>query len=520
MPEVFESKILEIKEVSRSETDRTEWRLMSQPDGSSQWKPYWVNEEDEETIVKFLPLPGSQQLFLSCPIYECLYEGTRGPGKTMTLLMDFASDVGKGYGKAWRGILFRREYKDLDDVAKKIEEWFPQMFEGFRFLKSKAEYMAIWPDGESLLLRVLETVDDYSNYHGHEYPWIGFEELTQWEDDKAYRKMFSCCRTGVPGIRCRVRATTNPFGSGHQWVKKRFRLPDHRGRVVKEPMQKDRVAIFGNIYENFLLLHSDPDYPQTIYNSASSDAEGRAWLFGDWEVTAGGMFDDLWDAKRHIVPSFDLSYVPYGWTLTRSYDHGQSHPFAVLWWAESNGEAMELPNGARLGGIKGDLFLVREWYGNAEGEDNVGLKMASKNIGEGIRDREEDFGIHHRVMPGPADTEIFTKHSDRDNKGPSDDMEKAGIYWERADKSPGSRKRGYQAIRALLKGSLPGKDGYREESGIFVCDECRWWIQIVPVVPRDTKDPDEIPPKYPDHLIDPTRYRVTWEPPISWGQSF
>ena len=44
--------------------------------------------------VIWAPQPGSQALFLSCPVFECLYEGTRGPGKTDALLMDFAQFVG------------------------------------------------------------------------------------------------------------------------------------------------------------------------------------------------------------------------------------------------------------------------------------------------------------------------------------------------------------------------------------------------------------------------------------------
>ena len=46
---------------------------------------------------------GSQVAFLSCPIFECLYEGTRGPGKTAALLMDFAQHCGQGFGANWRG---------------------------------------------------------------------------------------------------------------------------------------------------------------------------------------------------------------------------------------------------------------------------------------------------------------------------------------------------------------------------------------------------------------------------------
>jgi len=58
--------------------------------------------------VAWSPQPGSQTFFVTSPIFETLYEGTRGPGKTNALLMDFCQHVGQGFGAAWRGVLFRR----------------------------------------------------------------------------------------------------------------------------------------------------------------------------------------------------------------------------------------------------------------------------------------------------------------------------------------------------------------------------------------------------------------------------
>ncbi len=83
-----------------------------------------------EPKVIWQPHPGSQELFLSSPIYETLYEGTRGPGKTDALLMDFAQFVGRGYQTEWKGILFRREYKEFDDIVEKSRKWFPRIFQG------------------------------------------------------------------------------------------------------------------------------------------------------------------------------------------------------------------------------------------------------------------------------------------------------------------------------------------------------------------------------------------------------
>ena len=71
---------------------KIEWR--ETPDGLM---PVAILENGKEKKVAWAPQPGSQESFLSCPVYEVLYEGTRGPGKTDALLMDFLQHVGQGY---------------------------------------------------------------------------------------------------------------------------------------------------------------------------------------------------------------------------------------------------------------------------------------------------------------------------------------------------------------------------------------------------------------------------------------
>ncbi|MHA2063677.1 MAG: terminase large subunit domain-containing protein [Candidatus Thorarchaeota archaeon] len=515
----FEPEILE-KRIVASASDGSEmaWLLQTREDNSTEWAPRVTYPGGRTERPVWLPLPGSQYTFLECPVFEALYEGTRGPGKTLTLIMDFAKDVGKGYGKAWRGIMFRQKLGDLDDVVRKIEEWMYQLYPGFRFRKSKADYSAVWPTGEELLLRHMEDERNYGEYHGHEYPWIGWEELTQWPNDKAYKLMMSCSRPTRPGIKTRIRSTTNPYGPGHNWVKRRFMLPTMRGRVVRKPGEKPRVAIHGNLSENILLLHQDPGYPMIIREAATNPAQAEAWLAGSWDVTSGGMIDDLFDNDVHILPKITPDMIPRGWTITRSYDHGQSSPFACGWFLESNGEPIDV-GGRLIGNIRGDIILWNEWYGTT-GQDNTGVRLPAIKIGAGIKDREDDLGIHRRVVPGPADTEIFNKATDRDGRCPADDMEDEGIVWERADKSSGSRKRGWEMLRTYLSNAIPGPDGTRERPGFFVCENCSWWIELCKPMPRDEKDLDEVPSTYEDHLADMTRYRLNWEVPGMFRMGF
>lgn len=177
------------------------------------------------------------------------------------------------------------------------------------------------------------------------------------------------------------------------------------------------------------------------------------------------------------------------------------------------------PDGRVVGQIPGDIILFAEWYGTT-GEPDVGVRMSARAIAQGILDRQRDWRISHRVRVGPADTEIYTKDQRGTNRSPADDMEDVGVLWTPADKSAGSRKRGYQMIRGRLSAAKPNLDGSREYPGLFVCERCVHWLEIVPVAPRDPADQDELPAKYEDHLVDCTRYRLSSAETETWQRGF
>lgn len=452
------------------------------------------------------PQRGSQQAFLAAQnIFEVLYAGTRGPGKTDALLMDFAQGVGVGYGSEWRGILFRPTFPELADVINKSLKWFSILFPGASY--NRAAHCWTFPGGEMLYFRHFRTPEDYWKYHGHAYTWIAWEELCNWPDDKCYKVMRSCCRSTTPGIPRCYRATTNPYGVGHNWVKRRWQLPQSFGKVIRT-MDDDgnpeppRVAIQGRLRENLILLHADPDYLQRLKGAARNPSELAAWVDGSWEITAGGMFDDIWRAKTHVV-SFPIAKIPKTWKMDRSFDWGSSKPFAVCWWAESNGEPL-VYGGRSYGTVRGDLFLIKEWYG-WNGNRNEGVKMLASAIARGILERENDWGLEGRVLPGPADSSIF---DDENGNSIERDMRLAGVRWKAADKSPGSRKQGWQQVRKFLEGAIPTVSGIREVPGLFVLDGCEQTLETVPPLPRDDKDLDDVNTDAEDHLGDAIRYRV------------
>ena len=461
-----------------------------------------------EVDVAWAAQSGSQSASLECPVFEMLMAGPRGSAKTDTLLMCFAQHCGQGYGVEWRGIIFRRTYKELKDLISKSLKWIPKIWPKARY--NASEHIWTWPDGEQLLLSYFRVAKDYDTYHGHAYPFIGWEELTRWPDNKCYLPMFSCCRSTVPGIPAMVRSTTNAYGVGHNWVKARFRLPIRgtRGPVIRDSydrsgeLEPERVVVRSTLVENQVLLSAQPDYLQKVKVAARNQSEYEAWVFDNWDIVAGGMFDDVWDPQIHMVPNFPPELIPQGWYIDRSYDHGQTAPFSVGWWCESNGEPFT-HNGHTYGRVRGDIIRFAEWYGWNKNE-NEGLSMLARDIGQGVMDRERDMGIAGRVHLGPADNNIF----DDDASGESStagEMARAGCRWERCDKSPGSRKQGWEQIRKLLKSAtaLP-----REHPAIYIADRCHQFKRTVPTLPRDDLDLDDISKEAEDHIGDETRYRV------------
>lgn len=444
-------------------------------------------------------LPGSQSLFLQSPVREVCFAGTRGPGKTDAMLMSFAQYCGRGFGDHWRGVIFRKNYKHLDDIIAKSKRWFYRSAMRPRFLAGNSTLKWVWPTGEELLLRAFENPDDYWSFHGHEYPFVGWEELTSWPSIECYEAMKSCSRSsyqaeaGKQNIPKIIRSSTNPYGVGHNWVKHYFIDPAPYGKTIVDSGGNKRVCLFGSIRENPYL---GAEYIQTL-ESITDANKRKAWLEGSWDITSGGMFDDLWDASKHVLQPFK---IPASWRIDRSFDWGSSRPFSVGWWAQSDGTDATMPDGTKRSFPRGTLFRIAEWYGST-GKANEGLKMTAAMVAAGIVSRETVDELKGRVRAGPADSSIY---SVTDDASIAQNMEKAGVRWMPADKRPGSRKNGWELIRVRLEAVAKGDD----RPGLYVFSNCRDFIRTVPPIARDEKDPDDVDTDAEDHCADEVRYRV------------
>jgi hypothetical protein len=414
--------------------------------------------------------------FLSCPFFEVLYEGTRGGGKTEALLMDFYKDVGKGHGADWQGILFRREFRELEDVVIKSKRLFGILCPDAKFFESQSAYKWVFPDGEVLKFRHAKSENDYWSYHGHEIPWQGYEELTNWADDGFYMSMVSCCRTTNPNIHKRRRSTCNPYGAGHHWVKQRFIVPAENcvphgeaGRMI--------CRIHSTLLENKHIMDNDPDYIKNL-NDITNENKRKAWLEGSWDIVSGSFFGDVWDTNKHVIKPFP---IPEHWMRFRAFDWGSAAPFSVLWFCVSDGETMadgrHYPAGA--------LIIYREWYG--ANDENKGLKLTVEQVAEGIKERE-----YEKITYSVADPAIWKQDG---GESQEERFSMCGVYFDRADNS---RVAGWDSMRSRFIGE--------DAPMLYTFSTNRKFIENIPVLLHDDKNMEDVDTTMNDHDADACRY--------------
>ncbi len=436
--------------------------------------------------------------------------------------MVFGRELDKGYKDSWRGIWLRREYDDLKDAIEKSHKLFGEI-PNAKFYASATDLMWEFQGGEQLMFRAAKRHEDIDKWQGWELPFQAHEEATQWPDDFILVNMMACNRaSGAPPEMPRiVRLSCNSMGRGHNWVKARYRLPQMNGKVLRglvdshgEPLP-DRVAIELPRRDNLVLMRDDPKYESRLRAAAEGDPNKyRSWVLGGpaaWDIVSGGRFDALWIPNRDyiVVKPFE---IPKNWRINRSFDWGSAKPFSVGWWAESDGSDARMSDGRMRSTVRGDLFRIHEYYGWT-GKPNEGLGMLASEIAKNIVKHELARCIHGRVMPGPADTSIYT--SEPGKKSIATDMAEPvtidgkvypGVKWTKADKA--DRVQGWEQICKRLAATRPPDNGAREKPGLFIFTECEQFLRTFPVLQRCEKDPDDVDSEMEDHIADETRYRA------------
>ena len=477
--------------------------------------------------VVWRPQP-RQAEFMSRPEPEALYGGAAGGGKSDALVIEALRQV---HIPHYRALILRKTYPQLSDLVDKSQVYYHRAF-------PQAQYNAtahVWnfPSEAKIYFGSMQYTKDRTNYQGKAFDFIGFDELTHFEWEE-YSYMMSRNRPTGPGTRVYMRATTNPGGIGHGWVKARFITPAPPGtrvylRATTNPggvghgwvkarfitpappgtpiveafpvrmpdgtekvLQRARVFIPSSVFDNPALLENDPDYLASL--ASLPEAEKQALLYGSWDSFSGQVFtewrndpahyqDQRW---THVIAPFP---IPKHWKIYRGFDFGFSKPFSVGWYAADE---------------EGRLYRIKELYG-CTGRPNEGLRIDPVEQARRIREVEQnDPQLRGRVIQGIADPAIFDESRGESiaammERGPN------FLHW-----MPGDHTRLAGKMQFHYRLAFDGEGWPMFQ----VFDTCRHFLRTIPNLVYDESNVEDIDTRQEDHIYDECRY-VLMEHPIS-----
>lgn len=247
----------------------------------------WEDEDPEDRApAAWTPTP-KQSEYLAAPEFEVLYGGAAGGGKSDAMVIDA---LGLWQNAVlhpdYKAIIFRPTFPELREIEGRMREIYPLVYPGAEF--NKTDHVWVFPSGAEILTSYMQTEDDRYRWQSFEFQFVGFEELTQWATDVAYRYLFSRVRTSNPFLKCVVRANCNPGGRGHQWVRQRWNIGDDGGPTLSRQivtledgfeMKFSRRFIPARLADN---PHLPREYAATL--SLLDEMQKRALLLGRWDV--------------------------------------------------------------------------------------------------------------------------------------------------------------------------------------------------------------------------------------------
>ena len=429
-----------------------------------------------------------QAEFMSRNEYEALYGGAAGGGKSDAIVVEALRQVDN---PNYRGIIFRKTYPQCRELIIKSIRLYKQAFPKAEY--NGSEHVWTFPSGAKIYFGSMPNSTSYLNYQGLSFSYIAFDELTHFTLEE-YEYLISRNRADGEGLRVYIRATANPGGIGHGWVKERFitasppgvpyeveaSATDKTGQTIT--VKRKRVFIPSSIFDNPSLLANDPNYLANL--AMLPEAKKKALLYGDWDSYEGQVFTEGrnnlagYDTKidTHVINPFP---IPRTWKRYRTFDFGYSKPYAVQWWAID---------------YDGRAYLYRQLYG-CTGTPNTGTREEPRKIARKIREIEDELE-NGNYITGIADPAIWDESRGKD--GTIIRMfEEEGVYFEKGKNDRLSGKMQCHYRFALDESKRPMA---------YVFNTCKHFIRTIPNLVYDDRNVEDVNTSQEDHDYDAMRY--------------
>lgn len=441
--------------------------------------------------IVWKPQP-KQAFMLSRAEDEGFYGGAAGGGKSDYLVIEAARQYKIPY---YRGLILRKTVPELEQLIERARQYYTAISPKVKFNDTKHTFT--FPNGAKVQFGSLFRTADKFKYQGLQYDFIGFDELTQFTYEE-YTYLKSRNRANGPDTKVYIRATGNPGGIGHGWVKQEFVTSGKPGqtvwreKIVKTPDGKTEkfwnsmIFVPSSVFDNKILLENDRDYLKRLADLP--EAERNALLYGSWDSFEGQVFTEFtndpehYRDKRftHVIEPFK---IPSGWKIIRSLDWGFTKPFSVGWHAVDN---------------DGRYYRIREYYGCKPNQPNTGVRKTFEELASDILQIERnDENLRGRKIIGVADPAIFTDNGSGTSIASS--MAKMGVYFNRGDNARLAGKMQYHYRLAFDKDGIPM---------YYVFNTCRDFIRTITNLVYSEKDVEDIDTDGEDHIYDESRYAI------------
>lgn len=375
--------------------------------------------------------------------FETLFGGAAGGGKSHGQLLD-ALRFAVVY-PASRQLMLRRTMPELErSLVPAALRLYPQSIATYKVSEHRWTFL----NGSTLEFGYCDAESDVTKYQSAEYDVIRFDELTHFTESQ-FTYLLSRIR-GANSYPKQVKATTNPGGIGHQWVKSRFidpMPPDEMHEFDGET----RLFLPARLTDNPFLRRADAGYEKRLRLLSVHDR--RALLDGVWELDEGRYFSEFSPAL-HVVPPHE---IPDGWRRYLTIDYGLDM-LAALWIAQR-------PDGRSV--------VYRELY-----EPGLIISEAAARILS-----SEASGEHIDVRLAPPD--LWNRRQET-GKSAVQLFADCGLDFE---KSSNERVAGWLALHELLTPRRDTDGEMRPRLTIF--SSCRNLIRTLPALQHDTRNPSD-----------------------------
>ncbi len=426
------------------------------------------------------PHKGQQTLALSIDtsVYEILYGGARGGGKTDAGIVWMLKGV---ENPNFVGLCIRRNHSDLRNWIDRAS----QLYTTAKVTGKPAVFH--FPSGAKIYTGHLKDRDAFQQFQGWNINRLLIEEVGQIPREEDYLKLISSVRS-TTDVKPQIFLTANPGGSGHNWLKARFGIGQkksgvaHRGKVSK----RYRIYIPATIDDNPTLKNSDPDYVNFL--ESLPEPLKSAWRNGDWDVFAGQYFKEFHPAK-HIISDEKAESLGFGDENNFRYigiDWGYSAPFCAIW--------IEVTPENRV-------FCYRELYGT---------EKHPMEWGEMIRELTEDD-----IVMSLGDPSMWTRNP-MSWKNPS-----SQIWSDRSIANALMGDMGNPLVPNLQPANNDRVNGWRNlaqmmhhnensQPNFFIINgTCPNLARTIPEQICDERRPEDLDTTLEDHCVDALRYALT-----------